>query len=151
MMNISGISGMNFSPISTNSLMRVSMPSTHISTLTTQCKFLHGQTQEMLKIMVLQHRVSYHEARDWIHLQDQSYLTYQSLLVHCKLLQSCCEQLQKAKEMGQADLMNITAATSSASSVHTNALPTLTATNVITRTPQPSVQPRDKPAMPVAA
>ena len=33
------------------------------------------QTQEMLKIMVLQHTMQYHEARDWIQLQDQSQLT----------------------------------------------------------------------------
>ena len=32
--------------------------------------------------MVLQYAFKYHEARDWICLQDQSTLTYQSLLAH---------------------------------------------------------------------
>ena len=54
----------------------------------------------MLKIMVLQHNVRYHEARDWIRHQDQSQLTYQALLSHCKMLKSWCEQFQKAKERG---------------------------------------------------
>ena len=71
-----------------------------ICNLITQCKFPHAKTQEMLKLMVLQHVVQYHEARDWICQQDQSQLTYQSLLSHCKLLESRCEQYQKAKERG---------------------------------------------------
>ena len=79
------------------------------------------QTIEVLKIMVLQCTLQYHEALDWILLQE-SQLTYQSLLAHCKLLESYCEQYQKAKEKGQADLTTITAETSSASSIHTDAL-----------------------------
>ena len=63
--------------------------------------------------MVLQHAVKYHEARDWIRQQDQSKLTYQALLSHCKMLKAHCEQYQKAKERGCADLASITAATSS--------------------------------------
>ena len=45
--------------------------------------------------------------------QDQSHPTYQVLLLHCKMLEAHCEQYQKAKEMGHADLGSITAATSS--------------------------------------
>ena len=67
----------------------------------------------MLKIMVLQHVVKYHEARDWIRQQDQSQLTYQALLSHCKMLKVWCKQYQKAKERGHANLASITAATSS--------------------------------------
>ena len=63
--------------------------------------------------MVLQHAVRYHEARDWIRQQDQSQLTYQALLSHCKMLEARCEQYQKAKERGHADLASITAAMSS--------------------------------------
>ena len=59
-----------------------------ICNLITQCKFPHPQMQEMFKIMVLWHAVWLHEARDWICQQDQSQLTYQSLLSQCKLLES---------------------------------------------------------------
>ena len=52
----------------------------------TKSKFTHAPTIEMLKIMVLQHAVRYHEARDWIRHQDQSQLMYQALLSHCKML-----------------------------------------------------------------
>ena len=72
--------------------------------------------------MVLQHTVRHHEARDWIRQQDQSQLTYQSLLSHCKLLESWCKQYQKARERGCPDLASITAA--SASSIPTDALTT---------------------------
>ena len=72
--------------------------------------------QEMLKLMVLQHAVCYHKARDWIHQQDQS------LLTQFKLLVSSCEQYQKAEEREWADLTSITAVTSSASSIHADAL-----------------------------
>ena len=71
-----------------------------ICNLITQCKFAHTKTQEMLKLIVLQHAVQYHETRDWIHQQDQSQLTYQSLLSHCKQLESRCEQYQKTKKRG---------------------------------------------------
>ena len=91
-----------------------------ICDLVTKSKFTHQPTQEMLKIMVLQHAVQYHEARDWIRQQDQSQLTYQALLSHCKLLQQPCEQYQKARERGCADLASIT--TASTSSIHTDAL-----------------------------
>ena len=84
-----------------------------ICDLITKSKFGNAQTIETIKIMVLQHAVKYHEARDWIRLQDQSQLTYQALLSHCKMLEACCDQYQKAKQRGHANLASITAATSS--------------------------------------
>ena len=93
-----------------------------ICNFVTKFKFPHVQTQEMLKIMLLQHAVHFHEAREWICQQDQSKLTCQSLLSHCKLLESRCEQYQKARERGQANLTSISAATASASSIHTDIL-----------------------------
>ena len=85
--------------------------SQHICDLITKSKSTHAPTVEMIKIMVLQHAVKYHEARDWIRQQDQSLLTYQALLSHCKMLEAPCEQYQKAKERGHTDLVSITAAT----------------------------------------
>ena len=93
-----------------------------ISDHVTKCKFPHPETQEMLKIMVLQHAVCYHEARDWIRQQDQSQLTYKALLSHCKLLEPSCEMYQKARERGCANIASIIVA--SASSIHTDALTT---------------------------
>ena len=78
-----------------------------------QIKIWQCSTTETIKIMVLQHGVKYHEARDWIRQQDQSQLTYQAPLSHCTMLEACCEQYHKAKERGHADLASITAATSS--------------------------------------
>ena len=68
--------------------------------------------------MLLQHAVRFHEARDWISLQDQNQLTYVSLLQHCKTLEQRCEQYQKAQIKGRAVLTTLSAATASASSVH---------------------------------
>ena len=87
--------------------------SQHICDLVTKLKFAHAPTVETSKIMVLQHAVKYHEARDWIRQQDQSQLTYLALLSHCKMLEANCKQYQKPKERGCADLASITAATSS--------------------------------------
>ena len=67
-----------------------------ITNLINNCKFTGSNTKETLKSMLLAHDIKYHEARDWIRLQDQSTLTYQSLLNHCKLLEQRCEQYQKA-------------------------------------------------------
>ena len=92
--------------------------SQHTCNLITKCKLPNIQTQEMLKIMLLQHTVCFHEARNWIHQQDQSELTYQPLLSHCKLLESRCKHYQKARESGRADLTFISAATASASSIY---------------------------------
>ena len=77
----------------------------------TNSKFTHAPTVEMIKIIVIQHAVKYHEARDWIRQQDQSQLTYQALLSHCKMLKVHCKQYQKAKGRGHTDLASITAAT----------------------------------------
>ena len=104
--------------------------SQYICNLTKKCKFPHAQTQEMLKIMHLQHAVCFHEARDWICQQGQSKLTYQPLLSHCKLLESRCKQYQKARERGWADLKSISAATASASSINMNALTTQAGCNM---------------------
>ena len=83
-----------------------------IGDLITKSKFGNAQT-EAFKLVVLQHAVKYHEARDWIRQQDQSQLMYQALLLHCKMLEAHCEQYQKAKERGCTDLASITTATSS--------------------------------------
>ena len=68
--------------------------------------------------MLLVHAIKYHETRDWIRLQNQSTLTYQSPLAHCKLLEQRCEQFQKAQLRGRAELTTITAAASVTSSMH---------------------------------
>ena len=87
--------------------------SQHICDLVTKSKFSHAPTIETLKIMILQHAIKYHKARDWIRQQDQSQLTYQVLLSHCKMLEGHCKWYQKAKERGHANLSSITATTSS--------------------------------------
>ena len=74
------------------------------------CKFTDSTTKDTLKLMLLIHAVKYHEARDWVRLQDQSKLTYQMLLNHCKLLEQRCDQFQKAQMKGRAQLTTITAA-----------------------------------------
>ena len=57
-----------------------------ITTLVNNCIFQEQQTTETIRIMLLQHAVQFHEARDWIRLQDQIQLTYASLLQHCKMM-----------------------------------------------------------------
>ena len=79
------------------------------------CTFEHKEMKEMLKIMLLQHMVGYHEAHNWIWLQDQQQLTYHSLLSYCHLLETWCKHYQKAKEKGWTDLTSLTAATASSS------------------------------------
>ena len=74
--------------------------------------------------MFLAHAIKYHEARDWIRLQNQSTLTYQSLLGHCKLLEQRCEQYQKSQLRGRAELTTITVAASVTSSVHQDTVTT---------------------------
>ena len=73
--------------------------------------------------MVLQHAVKYHEARDWIHLQDQSTLMYQSFLAHCRQLEARCKQFQQAQVQGRAHLTSIASASTSNSSIHANLQP----------------------------
>ena len=69
--------------------------SNRITNLINNCKFTDSNTKGTLNIMLLAHAIRYHEARDWIRLQNQSTLTYQLLLAHCKLLEQRCEQYQK--------------------------------------------------------
>ena len=70
--------------------------------------------------MILQHAVKYHETRDWIHLQNQNTLTYQSLLVHCKQLEQHCEQFQGAKAQGE--LTSLSRASATTSSPHADTI-----------------------------
>ena len=62
-----------------------------ITNLVNNCKLTDKPTKETVKIMLLAHAVKFHEARDWIRLQDQSTLTYTSLLNHCKHLEQQCK------------------------------------------------------------
>ena len=64
----------------------------------------------MMKLMVLQHAVKYHEAWDWICLKDQDTLTYQSLLNYCTQLEARCKQFQQAHTQGRAQLTTMTVA-----------------------------------------
>ena len=91
---------------------------TRITTLVNNCRFQDQNTTDTIKLMLLQHAVRFHEARDWICLQDQNQLTYASLLQHCKTLEQRCEQYQKAQIKGRAELTTHSAATATASSVH---------------------------------
>ena len=68
-----------------------------ITILVKNCRFQDHQTTETIKLMLLQHAVKFHKARDWIRFQDQSQLTYTTLLQHCKALKQCCKQFQKAQ------------------------------------------------------
>ena len=95
---------------------------TRIITLINNCKFQNHHTTETIKIMLLQHVVTFHEARDWIQLQDQSQLTYKLLLQHCKTLEQHCEQYQKAQLKGHAEVTILFAATATSSSVHQDAI-----------------------------
>ena len=95
---------------------------TRITKLINNCKFQDHQTTETIKIMLLQHAVKFHEARDWIQLQEQSQLTHKSLLQHYKTLEQSCEQYQKAQLKGRAELTTLSAATATSSSVHQDAI-----------------------------
>ena len=92
--------------------------SNRICAIITKCQFSSQEVKEIMKIMVLQHAVKYHEARDWIHLQDQSTLMYQSLLEHCRQLEARCEQFQQAKAQGRPHLTSMASASASNSSIH---------------------------------
>ena len=61
-------------------------------------------------------------------LQGHQQVTYQSLLSHCKLIKARCKQFQKAQVKGQAKLTNLTAASSTTSSVQQYAITTHTNT-----------------------
>ena len=92
--------------------------STHIITLVGKCRFPLQEVKEMMKLMVLQHAVKYHEVHDWICLQDQDTLTYQSLLSYCTQLEARCEQFQQAQVKGGAQLTILTMASATPSSLH---------------------------------
>ena len=98
--------------------------SNRITNLINNCKFTDSNTKETLKLMLLAHAIKYHEARDWIRLQNQNTLTYQTLLAHCKVLEQRCEQFQKAQLKGRAELTTITVAASVTSSVHQDTVTT---------------------------
>ena len=68
--------------------------SKHINTIIGKCNLSSQEIKDFLKLMVLQHAVKYHEVQDWIHLQDQSTLTYQSLLNYCTQLEARCKQFK---------------------------------------------------------
>ena len=103
--------------------------STCIITLVGKCKFQSQEIKEMMKLMVLQHEVKYHEVREWIHLQDQHALTYQSFLNYCTHPEARCKQYQQAQEQGRAQLTTITAASATPSSLHANIQSTTTNVN----------------------
>ena len=94
---------------------------THITTLINNSKFTCTQTKETPKIMPLQHAVKYHEAHNWICLQDQEMLTYQFLLAHCKLTRIPLWTLLKKQEKGHGELSTLSAASSTCSSIHQDA------------------------------
>ena len=101
-----------------NPMNKLHTLNTRITTLVNNCRFQDHQTTETIKIMLLQHTVKFHKARDRIRLQDPATLTYQSLLNHCKLLEQQCKQFQKAQQKGRADLTSIVAASVTNSSIH---------------------------------
>ena len=72
--------------------------------------------------MLLQHAIKYHEARNWICLQDPATLTYKTLLNHCKLLVQRCKQFRKAQQKGCAELTTLTTASTTQTSLHQGAI-----------------------------
>ena len=68
--------------------------------------------------MVLQHAIKYHEAHDWICLQDKDTLTFQSLLKYYTQLEGRCEQFKQTQVQGRAQLASITTAWATPSSLH---------------------------------
>ena len=89
--------------------------SKHILQLTNNCNFRNSNTKDTLKIIIQEHAVKYHEARDWVQQQDKSMLAYNKIFAHCKTLEICCEQYQKAKDKGHVELTTIITATESSS------------------------------------
>ena len=97
---------------------------TRITMSVNNCKSKDHQTKETIKLMLLQHAVRFHKARDWIRLQDQSQLMYTSLPQHYKTLEQCCKQFQKAQVKGCAELTTLSVATATSSPVHQEAITT---------------------------
>ena len=85
-----------------------------------KCQFPSQEVKDIMKLTVLQHAVKYHEARDWIRLQDQSTVTYQSLLAHCRQLEARCKQFQQAKAQGRAHLTSMASASANKSFIHSD-------------------------------
>ena len=96
--------------------------SNRIINLINNCNFQDQQTAETLKIMLLQHAIKYHEARDWIRLQDPTTLTYKTLLQHYKQLEQHCEQFKKAQLKGRAELTTLANASVTQTSIHQDAI-----------------------------
>ena len=96
--------------------------SNRIINLINNCNFQDQQTAETLKIMLLQHTIKYHEARNWIRLQDPTTLTYKTLLQHCKQLEQRCEQFKKARLKGRAELTTLANASVTQTSIHQDAI-----------------------------
>ena len=97
---------------------------TRITTLVTNCKFPDQQTTETMKIMLLQHAIRYHEAHEWICLQDPATLTYKSLTQHCKWPEQWCKQFRKAQQKGRVELTTLTTASATHTSLHQDAITT---------------------------
>ena len=89
---------------------RIHSLSTRINFLVAKCRFSSEEIKETIKIMLLQHAVKCHKARDWIRLQDQRTLSYQYPLAHCKQLEACCKQFKQAQSQGRAYLTSVTLA-----------------------------------------
>ena len=81
-----------------------------IITLVGNFRFLLQEIKELMKLLVLQHTVKYHEACNWIWLQDQDALTYQSLLNYCTKCEATCDQFKQAQAQVRAQLASITSA-----------------------------------------
>ena len=98
---------------------------TSITTLVKKCRFTNEETRETIKVMLLQHTVKNHKVRDWICLQNQNTLSYQSLPVHCKQHDQHCEQFQQVKTQGRAQLTSLALASTTTSSVHADTVTSL--------------------------
>ena len=103
--------------------------SNRIINLVNNCNFQDQHTTETIKIMLLQHAIKYHEACDWIRLQDPTTLTYKTLLQHCKQLEQHCEQYKKAQQKGRAELTTLANASVTHTSIHQDAISTHTSHN----------------------
>ena len=98
--------------------------SNRIIALVNNCSFQDQQTTETIKIMLLQHAIRYHEARNWIRQQDPAALTYKSLLQHCKSLGQRCKHYRKAQQKGRAELTSLATASVTSNAIHQDAITT---------------------------
>ena len=72
--------------------------------------------------MLLQHAIRYHEAHNWICLQDPATLNCKTLLQHCRLLEKRCKQFRKAQQKGRAELTSLATASTTNTSVHQDSI-----------------------------